>query len=162
MTKYIEDSLDIFVDYLKKYCDEVLINDVIEMGGYMTEELRRIQPSKKLHDLSMSIPCYMLWNGLYITYEGYATACCADYQNYFVYADLNKTTIKEAWHNEIITDLRKRHIEGSVDGLPCGTCVYGKKGKWVALMPEYASKIIRNEILISDLPEREEEYKKNE
>lgn len=162
VTKYIEDSLDIFVDYLKKYCDEVLINDVIEMGGYMTEELRRIQPSKKLHDLSMSIPCYMLWNGLYITYEGYATACCADYQNYFVYADLNKTTIKEAWHNEIITDLRKRHIEGIVDGLPCGTCVYGKKGKWVPLMPEYASKIIRNEILISDLPEREEEYKKNE
>lgn len=159
VTKYIEDSLDAFVKQLENDCDEVLINDVIEMGGYMTEELPQIQPRQKLHDLSMTIPCYMLWNGLYITYEGYATACCADYQNYFVYADLNKTTIKDAWHNDLITDLRRRHMEGNIKDLPCYTCVYGKINTWEPMMPACASAIDGRELSIADLPEREEAYK---
>lgn len=158
VTKYIEDTLDIFVEELKQYCDEVLINDVIEMGGYMSEELVHIQPKKKLHNLSMKIPCYMLWNGLYITYEGYATACCADYQNYFVYADLNRTSIKDAWQNEVITDLRKRHIQGEVKGLPCEMCVYGKQNVWNPILPEYASTIRGKEIGVADLLDREAIY----
>ena len=160
VTKYIEDSLDYFVKQIENDCDEVLINDVIEMGGYMTEEIPRIRPTEKLHDLSMRVPCYMLWNGLYITYEGYATACCADYQNYFVYADLNKTTIKDAWHNELITELRRRHIEGDINGLPCYTCVQGKKATWAPMMPECASTICSEELTMVDLLERESAYKK--
>lgn len=108
----------------------------------------------------MTIPCYMLWNGLYITCEGYATACCADYQNYFVYADLNKTTIKEAWHNPQITELRRRHMEGDIEGLPCVTCVHGRKCDWKAMTPECASPIEGNEICMGDLKEREEEYQR--
>lgn len=160
VTKYIEDSLDNFVKQIEHDCDEVLINDVIEMGGYMTEEIPRIRPTEKLHDLSMCIPCYMLWNGLYITYEGYATACCADYQNYLVYADLNKTTIKDAWHNELITELRRKHVDGNIKGLPCYTCVQGKKSAWAPMMPECASTICSEELTMTDLLERESAYGK--
>ena len=39
VTRYIEDSLEEFVDYCRQYCDDLVTNSVVEMGGYMTEEL---------------------------------------------------------------------------------------------------------------------------
>lgn len=140
VTKYIEDSVDQFANYCRQYCDDLVTNAVIEMGGYIGKELQYLQ-TKKNADFNngMKIPCYLLWNSLFITYEGYATACCADFQNYLVYADLNQTTIKEAWNNEMIADVRRKHLKGKIAGLPCVTCVYGKRSEWSPLMEKYAS-----------------------
>lgn len=140
VTKYVEDTLEDFVNELRKYADDVVCNSVIEMGGYIKEELELLKTSTS-NDFTegMQIPCYLLWKSLFITYEGYATACCADFQNYFVYADLNKTSIKEAWHNEAITELRKKHLEKNVAGLPCVQCAYGVSSPWKPVMEEYAT-----------------------
>ena len=59
-------------------------------------------------------------------YEGYLTVCCTDFQNYFVYADLNKESLRASWNNEYITKLRKRHLEGEIEGMPCVSCVASK------------------------------------
>lgn len=140
VTKYIEESVEGFVEEIKKYADDVVCNSVIEMGGYIPEELELLKTNKS-NDFTkgMQIPCYLLWKSLFVTYEGYATACCADFQNYFVYADLNKTTIKEAWHNDCITSLRKRHLEKKIAELPCAQCAYGISSPWIPVLEEYAS-----------------------
>ncbi len=87
----------------------------------------------------MTIPCYSLWNALIVTWEGYLTACCADFQNYFIYADLNQTTLKEAWHCEKITELRQKHLEGDIEGTPCVSCVSRYLGKWKPVSEEWAT-----------------------
>lgn len=140
VTRYTEDSVDRFADECRQYCDDIIINSVIEMGGYIGEEMKYLQSEKTVDfNSGMTIPCYLLWNSLFVTYEGYATACCADYQNYLVYADLNRTTLREAWNSEILADMRRKHLEGNIDGLPCVACVYGKREAWVPLIEQYAS-----------------------
>lgn len=163
VTRFIEDSLEEFVEFCKRYSDEVVTNSVIEMGGYISEELKLLS-TKKDTDFTkgMTIPCYMMWNGIFITYEGYATACCADFQNYFVYADLNKESIREAWHNDVITDLRRRHLEREIDNLPCVTCVYGKHTKWKPLLEEYATICSGNVLSGNDIRKRVELYNEEE
>jgi hypothetical protein len=88
-----------------------------------------------------------------VTCEGYVTACCADFQNFFVYADLNKESIKEAWHNETITRLREEHINRRIKGTPCETCVGGKQIKWKPLLEEYATSFDEN--VMYDMSEAE-------
>lgn len=161
VTKYIEDTVDQFAEYCRQYCDDLVTNSVIEMGGYIGEELKYLKTQKKGDfNAGMSIPCYLLWNSLFITYEGYATACCADFQNYLVYADLTQTALKDAWNNEAITNLRRDHLQGKIDDLPCLTCVYGKKAEWHPLLEKYAS--ICNTDLFGgyDIKKRVAEYEK--
>ena len=140
VTKYIENTIEVFVEKLKKYTDDIICNSVIEMGGYIPEELEKLKTVTS-NDFTegMQVPCYQLWKGLFITYEGYVTACCADFQNYFVYADLNNTSIKDAWHNEVITELRRKHLEKKVAGLPCVQCAYGISSPWIPATKEYAT-----------------------
>lgn len=161
VTKYIEDTVEQFADFCRQYCDDLVTNAVIEMGGYIGEELKFLQTEKNMDfNSGMTIPCYLLWNSLFITYEGYATACCADFQNYLVYADLNRTTLKEAWNNEVITNLRQSHLENKIDGLPCVTCAYGKRTQWRPLLKEYAS-ICETDIFSGyDIEKRIAEYEK--
>lgn len=140
VTKYIADSVEAFVDSCREYCDDIVTNTVIDMGGYVPEEHKYLTTDRETDFApSMKIPCYVMWNSLFITWEGYATACCADFQNYFVYANLNHTSIKEAWNNEKITELRRRHLNGDIDGMPCKACAQGKLEKWVPAMQEYAT-----------------------
>lgn len=161
VTRYIENSVDQFADYCRQYCDDLVTNSVIEMGGYIGEELKYLQTQRNMDfNQGMTIPCYLLWNSLFITYEGYATACCADFQNYLVYADLNQTSLKDAWNNETMTNLRKAHLEGKIDNLPCVTCAYGRKTEWKPLIEKYAS-ICKPDILGGfDIEKRIAEYEK--
>lgn len=162
VTRYIEDSVETFADYCRQYCDDLVTNSVIEMGGYIGEELKHLQTQKNMDfNQGMTIPCYLLWNSLFITYEGYATACCADFQNYLVYADLNQTLLKDAWNNETLINLRKAHLEGKIDGLPCVTCAYGRKTEWKPLIEKYAS-VCKPDIWDGfDIEKRIAEYKKH-
>ncbi len=162
VTRYIEDSVDRFADYCRQYCDDLVTNSVIEMGGYIGEELKYLQTQKNVDfNRSMTIPCYLLWNSLFITYEGYATACCADFQNYLVYADLNQTSLKDAWNNEVIMGMRKKHLEGNIADLPCLTCAYGKKNEWKPLIGKYATFCEADIFEGYDIEQRIAEYEKS-
>jgi len=57
------------------------------------------------------------------------TACCVDYENNLTFADLNKKNMSlvDEWHNQIITEFRKKHISKKLDNLLCYTCMTGKK-----------------------------------
>ena len=158
ITRFVENTYEKFVEECKKHCDEVLINSVIEMGGYINEEMKLISTSIDFSK-GMSIPCYMLWNGVFVTYEGYLTACCADFQNYFVYADLNRDSLREAWNNEYITKLRKRHLKGDIEGMPCVSCVAARKCKWEPLREEYATICDEKVIGKYDIEDRIKQYK---
>ncbi len=67
--------------------------------------------------------CSLPFNKLHITSEGYLTACCADFQNYLVVANLNNCELKEAWNNEDFINLRKKHINGNLQNTLCYNCI---------------------------------------
>lgn len=140
VTKYTEDTVDEFINNYKDFADDIIAANAINMGGYVPE-VKELLLANGQTDFSdgMTIPCYSLWNALIVTWEGYLTACCADLQNYFIYADLNKTSLKEAWYCKKITELRQKHLDGNIDGTPCVSCVSKYLGKWKPVSEQWAT-----------------------
>jgi len=71
--------------------------------------------------------CSNPWNKYYVTAEGYLTACCIDYELDLAYADLNTVTLREAWNNKVIMNLREQHLKGNVSGTICDQCLRNEK-----------------------------------
>ena len=64
-----------------------------------------------------------------------------DFQNYFVYGDLNKNNLKSIWNNSIITEFRKMHLNGKVKNTLCENCCENKFKECETLTYEFSCKI---------------------
>ena len=64
-----------------------------------------------------------------------------DFQNYFVYGELNKNNLKSIWNNSIITEFRKMHLNGKVKNTLCENCCENKFKECEALTYEFSCKI---------------------
>ena len=72
---------------------------------------------------SVKMPCTMLFNRFHVTWEGYYTMCCIDFENELVVADLNKVSIGDAWVSDKAVALREAHLRGDIVGTPCAKCL---------------------------------------
>jgi MoaA/NifB/PqqE/SkfB family radical SAM enzyme len=76
-----------------------------------------------LRDFPM--PCNNL-KRVIVNKEGFLTACCLDFNNDLILADLNKTSLMDAWNSENALSLRRAHRENKLEGTLCNTCAKGK------------------------------------
>ncbi len=115
--------------------DDLVFIDVSNQGGMVPEA-----NSLRVGDIPVrEPPCSMLFNRFHITWEGYLSACCVDFQNYLVVADLNKISLSEAWTNETFINLRGKHLTNNLEGTLCYNCLYNKTSPVTPLTPEYAT-----------------------
>lgn len=73
------------------------------------------------------LPCFYPFKSVNVTYEGYLTACCSDFENMLVYGDLSQESMKDAWQNNYITMLRNKHLNNNLKGTLCDNCIYNCK-----------------------------------
>jgi radical SAM protein with 4Fe4S-binding SPASM domain len=113
----MENNYGDFVEYKKTFGNlidetsfELLGNQgsQVNFGSFYPKSIKfQIQkfylPKAKWH------PCNMLWNRFIVTYEGYLTICCIDFENKLIYGDLNKQSLKACWNNKKIKRFRKIH-----------------------------------------------------
>jgi molybdenum cofactor biosynthesis enzyme MoaA len=127
VTKEVEDEQDLLKDLILPYIDEIVFYGVNSQFGQSLDQIKLLKSnlSDDPPPIGTADPCSMIWNRVHVTREGYLTLCCADYENALTYADLNSTTLKEAWHNSTITNMRKRHKTQCLDGTLCKNCLYG-------------------------------------
>ena len=124
MTKWSVKSQEEIEDFFKGICDEVLIDMAKNQGGLIKEIDYLVDDAQ-----NMKLPCFYVFNSINITCEGYITACCMDFQNYLAYADINKTSISDAWNNKVVTELRRKHLCNKIEGTICENCVNGTHSK---------------------------------
>ena len=74
----------------------------------------------------LKLPCYQLWSYLNVTVEGYLSACCSDYNNDLVVGNLHDASLTDVWHSKEFQDLRRRHLDGRVEGTLCEGCILQK------------------------------------
>lgn len=123
-TNYSKEDVEKFFDGL---CDRVVIQNAKNQGGLLPVLNDSLLIEKDSGEVEhFNIPCSYVFNSVTVTYEGYLTACCMDFQNYLAYADLNKVSVAEGWNNKTISDLREMQRCGRVDDSICKSCVYGK------------------------------------
>ena len=127
ITRDIEDEEQILKDLLLPYIDEIVFYGVNSQFGQSLEQFKNLKST--LSDTAPAIgeadPCSMVWNRVHVTREGYLTLCCAYYENALTYADLKETSVKQAWHNKVITNMRKKHQTQCLDKTLCKNCLYG-------------------------------------
>ena len=86
----------------------------------------------------------MLWDRYHLTAEGYLTACCVDYNLNLVFGDIKSNSLGEIWNNEIIKNLRNKHLDGNLDNTICKQCLRNKKHSYSPFHLSKANKKINN------------------
>jgi pyruvate-formate lyase-activating enzyme len=145
LTNYDENEIR---EFFSDKCDEVRIQNVQNIGGFLPEIDLLGVDSSDLY-FHYELPCRLIFKSIIVTCEGYLTACSVDYQNYLVYADLNDNDIPTAWQNNTISELRKQHLEGKVTGLLCDNCVNFSKENPNPLMHKYSTEFDMSKVLSS-------------
>jgi hypothetical protein len=69
------------------------------------------------------VPCWGLFNSAKVSWNGFLTMCCFDHDQRFDVADLNKTSLLEAWNHPRFVDLRQRHLADDLKGTLCSECL---------------------------------------
>ena len=85
------------------------------------------------NSMNTPLPCSMLFNRVHVTYEGYLTTCCVDYENNLTVADLNQVSLEEGWASTVYQEFRKRHINKDVKGTLCEVCITRKLKPYLPL-----------------------------
>ncbi|MBU1125202.1 MAG: SPASM domain-containing protein, partial [Candidatus Omnitrophica bacterium] len=136
-------EFQILKDILSGYVDEVDCRSCSNQGGNMldnnnTENIDKDNLLGSMRKDQCLGKCPDLFFRCTVTPQGYLSACVVDYRNYLVVADLRKTYIKDAWHNETYVNLRKRHNAGDIGGLICHNCINNCVEETKPLLPEFA------------------------
>lgn len=123
-TRYTYKDKEKFKRNYGVYVDDIIFDDCRNVAGCMANEIRSyLSVDQRMGYHPQNSICPMIFKNLYITYEGYLTMCCADFQNYLAIADLNKESLEEAWNNHYAQELRKRHLGHNLEGTLCYNCL---------------------------------------
>lgn len=127
-TKQNAHELEAFNKMVRAYCDEVVFYYPCSYAGQKT-----ICSKELYYDLSKlainsfeikhTVPCSVLWNSINVTCEGYLSLCCSESDNRLIVEDINTMNIKDAWLGSKMDIIRKNHLAGKIDNLPCYSCI---------------------------------------
>lgn len=122
---------------LRDKVDNVYIVQAVNQGGGMYEEAQqnivsaeetlwgRYKKDGSGKSVIEGRVCPYPFKRASITAEGYLTACCVDAKNELVVADLNKTSLREAWNCNAMKKLREWHLDGKIpEDCKCYNCIY--------------------------------------
>jgi len=68
-------------------------------------------------------PCPLLWERFIVQLDGSLTICCLDYDNNYIYSNVNSESLEQAWNNNTMQNFRNEMITNNFDKLKfCTTC----------------------------------------
>ena len=73
-------------------------------------------------NMVLPVPCWALFNAAKITWNGWLTACCFDHDREFEIADLETTSLLDAWQHPKFRALRRAHLNGGGSVLRESVC----------------------------------------
>jgi cytidyltransferase-like protein len=149
LTRYTENLKPKWFEVFYGLADEIVFKNVYNQGGYMPEVDTLL---KCRSDNEIYRRCNLPFDAISVTYEGYLSVENADYENWLVVADLNKTSLKDAWSGENMKRVRQAFIDDKMEGIICDSCVHHCEKPSKPIMPELA---VDNPEIFSDRLVRE-------
>lgn len=130
VTKKTADEVEILRRMTAPYVDAFITHPV---RWYLQQCDVDLSHLKMENSTTPNVPCDMVFDRIHVTYDGFLSACCVDFNHDLLVADLNKTTLYEAWSSENAVSLRKRHIHDQLEGTMCYGCTRGRFVPYEAL-----------------------------
>ncbi|MBU0495967.1 MAG: radical SAM protein [Chloroflexi bacterium] len=107
-----------FMDRWQELADYVFVTALHNMGG--VDKITALGPAV---GSPRQYPCYHLWTGLTIYWDGTVGLCCVDFDGASIMGDLNKSSIREIWTESAFRAVRDWHQAGQYDRHPlCKDC----------------------------------------
>jgi len=117
VTTYNKDEKEKLIKLIGHHVDEIVFNHVHTQGASMKNNTKiRVGTYEKY------LPCSMVFNRFHVTADGKLSACCIDYTDNLIMANLKNTTLEEAWNNKKYLSLREKHLMKDVKGTICDVC----------------------------------------
>jgi radical SAM protein with 4Fe4S-binding SPASM domain len=113
--------------------DDVIVHTIIPAYIWRYNINTKHLIPKTMEYSKMETPCTMVLNRIHITYDGYLTACCQDFNYDLLLANLKETSLKDAWYGEKAMTLREAHIKHNLKGTLCNNCYQEYFQKYDAL-----------------------------
>jgi radical SAM protein with 4Fe4S-binding SPASM domain len=79
-------------------------------------------------------PCKLIWQSMYITWDGKVRLCCVDYDAKCIIGDTKENSLKEIWVGERIRRYKELHKQSNFSAIPiCKNCNYNYccKSPWL-------------------------------
>ncbi len=114
--KYKEE-LDNLQSIVSCYVDDFYFLPLYNQAGHIGggEYTKIIGNPGRYENMVQPVPCWALFNAAKITWNGWLTACCFDHDEKFEIADLNKISLLEAWHNDKFVNMRREHLDKTLN-----------------------------------------------
>ena len=120
-----ENEIDKFMELFYPILDDVHFKFV----GANAMKLIRIQDFESCLETKYSkmenqiVPCPLLWERFIVQLDGSLTICCLDYDNNYIYSNVNSESLEQAWNNNTMQNFRNEMITNNFDKLKfCTTC----------------------------------------
>ena len=109
-----------FIEHWRRIADKIHITDLHNWGG-------------TLHQQSdVNYPCYRPWLTFTVLWDGRVALCCADFDGHTILGDVNTSSIKEIWNDDLFRSVRREHLESGGPDV-CRACDLPRKDSplWV-------------------------------
>ena len=119
-----EKESELFKQEMQKYVDEFYFLPPYNQAGHIPGFSGKIVGNPgRLENMVPPVPCWALFNAAKVTWDGKLTACCFDHDSRFEIADLNNTSLEDAWSNSKFVSLRMRHLKNELKDSLCSKCL---------------------------------------
>jgi len=113
-------EVPLFFQKFSKYCfpeniNFHLINGISPDASYFNDTF----PYKNL--IRSTVPCSLLFNSIFFTYDGRVTICARDYEAGLVVGDINDSSLISIWNNDAYEAIRYQHL--NADELTADECL---------------------------------------
>lgn len=125
-TDSLKEELENLKTTMSPFVDEFYYLPLYNQAGHIKgkEYAKIIGNIGRLENPVEPIPCWGLFNSAKISWNGYLTCCCFDHDGKSIIADLNKTSLIEAWHDSKFIELRKKHLDNNgLENSVCADCL---------------------------------------
>jgi hypothetical protein len=121
VTNQNENETDILKGIVKPYIDNYMVHPIIVRHSCENDMRNELEP--KMGKYIQEVPCFMVFTRLHITFDGYLTACCQDFNYELLLADLKSISLNEAWKSKNALELRAAHLDKDVSRFLCDNCI---------------------------------------
>ena len=102
-----------FNEFWSNYSDEVTFKKAWDRWDIYNNKINK----------ELIKPCNLLWERMYVWWDGKVNPCDSDYKSFLSYGNVKKNTISEIWNSDKLKKLRSLHMIESRGKLnPCDRC----------------------------------------
>ena len=134
ITSKNEDEMNDFRERIMPYIDEFIPQSARTILLQEPTDLRELSP-RKHEEVQPQIPCPMVFNRIHVTYDGFLSACCIDFNHDLLLADLKTMSLADAWNSKNAVWLRKKHLSKDLIGTMCYNCTVNEYNPYSPLIP---------------------------